>query len=128
MADRIEVDPTALEKAAFVTDGLAKSVKGVADRLRQRLDAIEIPSTGQPWGNDKMGKTFVEGKNQDGYGPAKTNTFGGLAGIQTTLEKFATGQVDAAKTLRNAESGSTFNLTPGNNAHGGRRSGPPSSP
>lgn len=103
VADRVEVDPNALERAAGLTEGLAKKVDGIVTELRVDLDGIEYPETNVPWGDDKMGRKFVDGENQDGYGSARQNLLDGGDGLSATLGEFATGQRDAVRQLRGAD-------------------------
>ncbi|WP_040794504.1 hypothetical protein [Nocardia higoensis] len=123
MADRIEVDPEELGKAAEVTGSVARGVEAVGARLRSRLDALENPASGQPWGDDKMGRSFVDGKNADGYGAARTNLLTGLDNVGATLTAFAEGQSDAVRTLVDLEDGSTVNFDTQVGNRGGRRHG-----
>jgi uncharacterized protein YukE len=103
VVDRVEVDPAALEHAAGLSEGLSKKVRGIVGDLRGNLDSIEYPETNQPWGDDKMGRKFVDGKNQDGYTSARTNLLDGGTGMANTLGEFATGQRDAVNQLRGTD-------------------------
>lgn len=103
MADHIEVDPDALERAANLSQELSDSVLGVGRRLRDRLGSIENESTRQPWGDDSNGEKFINGDNNNGYGSSKPNLLDGIDGIGQTFGAFATGQRDGVRILRENE-------------------------
>lgn len=107
MADRVEVDPDALERAAGLSQELADAVLGVGSRLRTRLGSIENETTKQPWGDDSNGSKFINGDNNNGYGSSKPNLLDGVDGIGGTFGAFATGQRDGVRILRSNEEGSS---------------------
>ncbi|MFC8045688.1 hypothetical protein [Nocardia sp. NPDC057353] len=103
MAGNIEVDPDALATAANLTENLADEVQAVFTSLQSELEVHESAGTNQPWGNDKLGKKFSTGENNDGYQSARDNLLAGLEGMANTLREFATGQRDAVTALTQAD-------------------------
>lgn len=93
MADRIEIDPYALKRAAGITLGAANELKRIIRDLRSSL-AFESDTGNFPWGNDKFGKKFSDGAN--GYKTARTNLLDGGDALADGAYGFADGEVQAA--------------------------------
>ncbi|MGN2637325.1 WXG100 family type VII secretion target [Nocardia takedensis] len=109
MADRVEVDPEALEQAAGLVETLGGNVRAVVTELRGKLEALETGDN-QPWGNDKMGTKFRDGKANDGYGASRENLVTGTDGMADVLGEFGTGMREAVAMLRemDASASTTF--------------------
>lgn len=96
MAERIEIDPYALSRAAEITSGAADEIKRIVDNLRNAL-ALEDDTTNFPWGKDSFGKKFADGAT--GYKTARTTLLDGGDGLAAGTRGFADGQRQAAELM-----------------------------
>jgi uncharacterized protein YukE len=109
MAGTVQVDPTALKKAAATTQSLGDQAQSLGAGLRAMLSGVESDNANRPWGNDGGGTRFADGAN--GYKAARDSLLTGIDAIATTLHEFAAGQNAAAAVLLGQDQGSAQGLT-----------------
>ncbi|WP_157554410.1 hypothetical protein [Nocardia crassostreae] len=99
MADRVEVDTVKLRKAAYATAAINGRISGALTTLKANLAA-----RGAPWGDDKFGKTFADGaEQQPGYLAIRDTVTTGIGAMADTFAGFADGQFTAADKFDGAD-------------------------
>ncbi|MFI5715600.1 hypothetical protein [Nocardia sp. NPDC051750] len=105
MADRVDYNDEAFTAAAERTGGVRDRVNGVIDTL-----TTSINGRGEPWGNDTLGNSFLNGEANDGYSSGKTNLFASARNVAGTMGSFYDGQVESANYLKDMEDGNRDGL------------------
>ncbi|WP_040794551.1 hypothetical protein [Nocardia higoensis] len=100
MAERIEIDPYALDKAADITLTAAGEVERIIGNLTSAL-ALEDDATNFPWGNDSFGKKFADGGK--GYKASRDALLEGGRSLVRGTKGFADGQKQAAALMLTAD-------------------------
>ncbi len=97
MTQPIEVDPTKLANAGHHLLSVKDKMDGIVGKLK---NAVGHAGT-ETWGNDKFGKGFADG--EDGYTKSRTELLAGADETVKSLQQFGQGMVDAAVTVRKAD-------------------------
>ncbi|WP_054815820.1 hypothetical protein [Nocardia arizonensis] len=107
MADKFEYDADLFRAAADKSRTVSEKITNVLDTLNSSING-----RGAPWGNDKLGKNFFNGPGgDDGYGASRTNTTTNAATMATTMNDFASGQIDSAVAIEKMEQGNADGMT-----------------
>ncbi len=92
----VSVNPDGLTNAANQFDAIADTTQHILNTLKSTTS-----SEGQPWGDDKSGKTFADGEK--GYVSNANNTFSSLASLVGVFQQNASNLKDTVSTFEKNE-------------------------
>jgi uncharacterized protein YukE len=96
----VQVNPTQLRSAAQDSSAIQTSISNILTTLQNSLNSQKA----DPWGNDSFGDKFANGS--DGYIAVSKNMLSGISDMASTFGSIASGQVQAADELTDADNGS----------------------